>query len=153
MRLFGLPTARQVDTGLLILRLVAGTIFAAHGGQKLFVFGFAGVAGAFDQMGAPMPELTGPLNALVEFFAGLALIVGLLTRLAAVGLAIDMLGAILIVHLPNGFFAPKGVEFVLLLLAAAAPLAVTGPGAFSLDALIDRRRAPDTPAARRDRVA
>jgi putative oxidoreductase len=91
-------------------------------------------------MGAPLPELTGPLTALVEFFGGLALVFGLLTRLAGLGLAIAMLGAIMIVHLKNGFFGPNGFEFPLALLASAATVALTGAGAFSLDRLISIRR-------------
>jgi putative oxidoreductase len=134
------PAATYVDLGLLILRLVAGLIFAMHGGQKLFVFGLGGVTGAFAQMGAPLPAVTGPLVAFVETFGGLALVVGLLTRLAGLGLAIDMLGAILIVHLKNGFFLPTGIEFVLLLMAAALTLAAAGAGRYSLDALIAARR-------------
>ncbi len=136
------PAARRVDVGLAILRLVIGAVFIAHGAQKLFVFGLGGVTGAFTQMGIPLPAVTGPLVALVEFFGGIALVVGLLTRLAALGLAINMLGAILLVKLGSGFFAPKGLEFELTLLAGALALALTGAGDFSIDhAIATRRRA------------
>lgn len=140
MSLFRAPTARQLTAGLTILRVVIGAIFIAHGAQKLFVYGFAGVTGAFGQMGIPMPALVGPFIALLEFSAGIALIVGLLTRLAALGLAFNMLGAILFVHLKGGLFLPAGSEFALSLLASTAILALTGAGAFSLDALIANRR-------------
>ena len=140
MSLFRAPTARQLTAGLTILRIVIGAIFIAHGAQKLFVYGFAGVTGAFGQMGIPMPALVGPFIALLEFSAGIALIVGLLTRLAALGLAFNMLGAILFVHLKGGLFLPAGSEFALSLLASTAILALTGAGAFSLDALIANRR-------------
>lgn len=131
---------RRVDAGLAILRIVVGIIFLMHGGQKLFVYGLAGVTGAFGGMGVPLPGITGPAVAFLEFFGGIALVVGLLTRLAALGLAIDMLGAILLVHLGGGFFMPKGVEFALALLGANAALALTGAGEFSIDAVLGRRR-------------
>ena len=139
MSLFNSPSARQLNVGLTILRVVAGVIFAAHGGQKLFVYGFAGVSGAFGQMGIPMAGVVGPFVGLLEFFGGLALIVGLLTRLVGLGLAVNMLGAIVLVHLPAGFFMPNGVEFALSLLGSSALLALTGAGAYSVDAVIGRR--------------
>jgi putative oxidoreductase len=130
----------RADIGLTILRVVTGAIFVAHGAQKLFVYGVAGVTGAFQGMGIPFPGVTGPLTGLVEFLGGLALIAGLLTRLAGFGLAINMFGAIAFVHFAAGFFAPAGIEYPLALLAATAALAFIGGGRFSLDALIESRR-------------
>ena len=134
------PTSRQVDSGLALLRIITGTTFAAHGAQKLFVYGFDGVAGGFAQMVVPFPGLMGPLVGFVELFGGLALIAGLLTRLAGVGLTAVMLGAMAFVHLPAGFFLPNGYEFVLLLAASATTLAIVGAGRYSLDAQLARRR-------------
>ena len=144
MRLFRPATNPQLDLGLTILRAITGIIFAAHGGQKLFVYGFEGVTGAFGQMGVPMAGVVGPAVALLEFFGGLALVVGLLTRPVAIGLAATMLGALFLVHLPAGFFMPNGYEFVLALFGAAATLAVTGAGAWSVDARLSAARPVDS---------
>ena len=134
------PTSRQIDSGLALLRVVTGATFAAHGAQKLFVYGFDGIAGGFAQMGVPFPGIMGPLVGFVELFGGLALIAGLLTRLAGVGLTAVMLGAMAFVHLPAGFFLPNGYVFVLLLAASATTLAIVGAGRYSLDAQLARRR-------------
>jgi putative oxidoreductase len=132
-------TTSQQRLGIAILRIITGIVFTTHGYQKLFTFGIPGVQGAFTKMGAPMPTVTGPLVACLEFFGGIALIIGLLTRLVALGLAIDMISAILIVHLANGFFLPTGFEFVLMLAIASLTLAFAGPGSVSVDDMIARR--------------
>ncbi len=132
--------SRRVDAGLLVLRVAIGIVFLLHGGQKLFVFGFSGVTGFFGHIGVPMPGITGPLAGIVELLAGGALVIGLLTRLAALGLAIDMLGAILILRLHAGFFLPAGGEFELTLLAANVAIAIAGAGYYSTDRVIAERR-------------
>ena len=134
------PAAARFDVALAVLRAVIGTVFIAHGGQKLVVFGLAGVAGAFGSMGIPLAGIVGPAVALVEFVGGLALVFGLLTRISAAALAVVMTGAVLLVHLPAGFFAPNGIEFSLTLFAASVALALTGAGRFSVDATLARRR-------------
>jgi putative oxidoreductase len=139
MTIFETTRERQASAGLAVLRAVVGAVFIAHGAQKLFVFGLAGVTGAFGQMGVPFAEVVGPAVALLEFFGGLALVAGLLTRPVAVLLASTMLGALVLVHLPAGFFLPDGYEFVLTLLGGAAALAVTGGGAYSADAVLAGR--------------
>ena len=139
MSLFQTASRRQLDTALTVLRVVLGVTFILHGGQKLFVYGLDGVAGSFGQMGIPAAAFLGPLVAFVEFFGGIAIVLGLLTRLAAFGVGATMVGAILTVHLKQGFFNPGGVEFPLALLASAIALVLTGAGAYSLDAAIAQR--------------
>ncbi len=125
--------------GITVLRLAVGIVFLMHGGQKLFILGFAGVAAFMGSLGIPAPALAGPLVALVEFLGGLALLLGLRARWAAALLAMDMLVAILTVHLPNGFFLPKGFEFAMTLLAANLALVFLGSGEASVDSLLQRR--------------
>jgi putative oxidoreductase len=136
MFLFRTSSPRQLSLGLAALRITAGTVFMAHGYAKLFTFGFAGVSGMFGHMGVPFPGVTGPLIAVLEFFGGIALVIGLLTRLAALGFALDMIGAILFVKLKGGF---SGYELERLLVGASVTLALTGAGQFSVDALIAGR--------------
>ena len=147
MFLFRSPSSRQLSIGLAILRVAVAAVFINHGRQKLFVYGFAGVTGAFTQIGVPFPGVMGPLIGLLEFFGGIALMVGFLTRLLGVAFALDMLGAILLVQLKKGF---SGYEFEFLLLGASAALFLTGAGRFSVDAFLAGRGKPLVPE---DRVA
>lgn len=131
---------RQQGIGLAIVRIITGIIFIAHGYQKLFVFGLAGVTEGFTKMGVLLPSVSAPLVTMLEFFGGIGLVIGLLTRLIALGLAIDMLGAIFLVHLANGFFLPTGYEFALMLMVASLALFLGGPGRLSIDEMIANRR-------------
>jgi putative oxidoreductase len=137
MVLFRSPSPRQLSLGLAALRIAVATIFIRHGAQKLFVYGFAGVTGAFTQMGVPCPGVMGPLIGVLEFFGGIALAMGFLTRLLAVGFVLDMLGAILLVQLKRGF---SGYELEFLLLGSSVALLLTGAGRFSVDALLAARQ-------------
>src|SRR6266702_2283898 len=125
-------TGKFQSCGIAVLRIVVGVVFLMHGYQKLFKFGFHGVAGMFSHMGIPMPGFFAVVVTLVEFVGGILLITGLATRIPAALLAIEMLVAIFTVHIKNGFFSP-GVEFPLTLLAAAICLALAGGGAASLE--------------------
>lgn len=131
------------NTATAILRLVLGVVFFAHGAQKMFGwfggFGFSGTMGFFTgTMHIPAPLAF--LAIAAEFFGGLGLILGLLTRIAAFGITVNMLVAIATVHGPVGFFMNwngtqkgEGFEYHLLVLAITAFLMIRGAGAFSID--------------------
>jgi putative oxidoreductase len=138
---FRSPSSRSASFGLAVLRIAVAAVFINHGYQKLFGFGLAGVSDAFTHMGVPMPGVMGPLIAFLEFFGAIPLLLGFLTRPLAFLFACDMLGAILLVQLKNGF-AHYELEF--LLCAASVALLLTGAGTYSVDAAIARRGAPVT---------
>lgn len=133
-------TQRQMEIGLGILRIATGLVFAAHGYQKFFTMGIDGTTGFFTSLGIPLPGITAILIATLELAGGLALAAGLLTRLIAIPLALDMAGAIFFFH--RGFFVPKGIEFVGILMVSAIALAIGGPGAFSIDGMLGRGSGP-----------
>ena len=128
-----------MDTGLLIARLVFGTVIAAHGAQKLFGwfggYGIAGTGSFFESLGFRPGRLLAAAAGLGETASGLLLVAGLF---GPVGPAL-MLSVMIVassVHWNNGLFAMKdGIELPLLYSAGAVALALTGYGAYSLDAL------------------
>ena len=131
-------TPKQIDLGLAVLRVVTGLVFAAHGYQKFFIMGIEGTTGFFTQLGVPLPGIAAILVATLELAGGIAVVLGIFTRLIAVPLAIDMASAILFFHAKNGFFVPAGIEFVMTLMAASIALALAGPGSPSLDRMMSR---------------
>jgi len=143
--------ATSSSRSLTLLRAVLGTVMFAHGAQKLLGwfggYGFDATIGFFGQaLGIPAPVAM--LVVIAEFFGGLGLISGFLTRLSAAGVAAVMAGAVYFTHLPNGFFmnwsgqqAGEGYEYHLLVAAMAGALAVLGGGWASIDSLVAGRLA------------
>lgn len=136
-------TATDDAMAITILRVVLGIVFFAHGAQKMLGwfggYGFTGTM-AFFTGTMHIPAFFAFLAMAAEFFGGLGLILGLLTRLAAFGIAVNMLVAVVMVHSQFGFFANwsgsqkgEGYEYHLLTLAMCAFLIIKGGGAVSVD--------------------
>jgi putative oxidoreductase len=134
------------DPTLALMRVVLGVVFFAHGAQKMLGwfggFGFFGTMAMFTQR-LGIPAVFAFLAIAAEFFGGLGLIVGLLSRIAALGIACNMAVAIALVHARNGFFMNwygtqrgEGFEFHLLVLALAVTVIVRGGGFFSIDRVL-----------------
>jgi putative oxidoreductase len=131
----------MIALGLLVLRLVLGLILAAHGAQKLFGWwggtGMTGWTGAMTRMRIRPAAPWAWMSALAEFVGGLLVAIGFLNPLGSFAIAGSMLVAITLVHWPKGFWTTKGgYEFNLLIIAAAAAVAIAGPGAYSLDSAL-----------------
>ena len=121
----------------ILLRLAFGFLFLAHGWQKVFQYTIEGTTAAFGQMGVPAAGLIAPVAATLEIVGGAAIILGLLTRVFAGLLGLQMVAALFMVHAPAGVFVENGgFELVLALAAGALALFLVGPGRISLDALI-----------------
>jgi putative oxidoreductase len=129
----------STSLGLTVLRVVLGVVFIAHGAQK-FAQGLSEVSQGFAGMGVPLAEVAAPLVAGIELVGGVLLVLGIASRAVAVLLAVDMVVAGALAHLPNGFFSQDGgIEYVLVLAAGSIAVALTGPGRYSVDALVMRR--------------
>lgn len=127
----------------LILRIITGIILSAHGSQKLFGwfggYGLEGVGKWMDSVGLHPGYLMALLSGSVEFFGGIALMLGLFTRIAGISTSILLAVAIVFVHLNNGLFLTNnGFEFALALLAATITLTIEGSGKFSIDNIIKK---------------
>lgn len=129
-----------------LIRVTLGGIMFGHGAQKVLGwfggYGLKGTTGYLTSIGIPLPVAY--LVCFTEFLGGIALVLGLLTRLAALGVAVVMVGAVVKVHLPNGFFMNwdltpgkgHGFETNLALLAMALACVIAGGGALSIDRLL-----------------
>lgn len=134
----------KAGTAALILRVPVGLILAAHGAQKLFGWfggnGLAGTAQWLSSMGMEPGLLMAVLAGGAEFFGGLALVLGLMTRPAALVAAFTMLVAIFSVHIGNGLFAADGgYEYALVLMVALIALAIQGGGYLSMDKALSEK--------------
>lgn len=126
-----------MDLGLLIIRLVIGLTMAGHGAQKLFGWfgghGIKGTGGFFESIGIKPGTTMAVLAGLSELVGGLLFAAGVFTPVAALLIVVTMLVAIVKVHWKNGFWVTEGgIEYNLILIAAAVGVALTGPGAYSL---------------------
>jgi len=142
-------TATSNDGAITILRLVLGLVFFAHGAQRMLGwlggYGFSGTMAFFTGM-MHIPAPFAFLAIAAEFFGGLGLIFGFLTRIAAFGISVNMLVAILMVHHQFGFFMNwtgaqkgEGYEYHLLVLAIATFLMIRGAGAASIDRMLSAK--------------
>ena len=132
----------DLDQVLFCVRIAAGIIFVAHGAQKLFgAFGGPGLDAIVQMMGS-----IGYLVAIGEFFGGLGLIFGVLSRFSAAALIVIMLGAIAKVHWPNGFFLGErpGYEFNLALIGLLVPVLIAGPGRLAVGRMLPLPKTPNT---------
>ncbi len=130
-----------MDTGLLLIRLVFGLVMAAHGSQKLFGwfggYGIAGTGGFFETIGFRPGKLFATLAGLSEFGGGLLLALGFLGPIGPALVLSVMIVAAVTAHWGKGLFATSGgIEVPLLYASAASGLALTGPGRYSVDALV-----------------
>jgi len=146
----------DLDRTFTLLRFVLGTVFFVHGAQKMLGWyggaGFDATMSMFSE-GMNIPAPLAFLAIATEFFGSLALILGLLGRLAGVAILVEMMVAVFLVHLPFGFFmnwtgtqGGEGFEYHLLAIAIALTIAVKGAGAWSLDYALDRRLGRPTAA-------
>jgi putative oxidoreductase len=139
-------TKSEGSLSALPLRLIAGLIFTAHGAQKLFAwfggYGLEGTGQWMESIGLAPGYLMALMAGSAEFFGGLFLIVGFLTRPTSFVLAITMVVAVFFVHIDNGLFmSNNGYEFGLALFAISISLIFSGAGKLSLDNALAQRLA------------
>lgn len=121
---------------ILLLRLILGAVVFAHGAKKLPGWfggsGFNATLNSFEE-NLGIPPILGFLAIISEFFGGMFLALGLLTRISALAIGITMAVAVFSVHWADGFFLPRGIEFALTLMIISIVIFFSGPGKFSLD--------------------
>ena len=128
------------DVALLLSRIAIGFVLLAHGWQKYSDYTLDGTTAAFGDMGVPAPAAAALFATVVEIVGGIALVAGLLTPVAAALNIVNLVGALVIVHVTNGVFVDNGgYELVLALIAGLIVVLVLGAGRFSADELLARR--------------
>lgn len=138
--LFTLPAPIR-DAGLLLARALLGAVLIAHGWQKLHTNGIDATTAMFDKMSVPAPHASAWFAALTELIGGGMLVLGVLTPLAGLLVAVDLAGAWWFVHRSYGVFVDEsGWELVAALGLAAFVFALVGPGRWSVDGLLNRLR-------------
>ena len=145
--MFKLLLGTNAGWGMLVLRLGLGIVFFAHGSQKVMGwFGGPGLTAAYNMfVGMGIPGVFAALDIIAEFFGAIGLILGFLTRVAALGIAVVMVVAVAMVHWPIGFFmnwfgkmpaGAEGFEYHILAFSIALALVIEGGGRLSLDRAI-----------------
>lgn len=132
---------KTTGLGLLIIRVAFGLIMIAHGLLKFAVGGLPGSQAYLAELGVPAAPIFGVLLPFAEVILGGLVVIGLLTRISALVLAVISVGAIFLVHLQNGFFVTEGgFEFVALLAAVGVGIALTGAGSLAIDSIFSKKR-------------
>lgn len=128
------------DVALLLARVALGFVLLAHGWQKYDEYTLDGTTAAFTDLGVPAPGAAALFATVVELVGGAALVLGLLTPVAAALNVVNLLGALVLVHVSNGVFVDDGgYELVLALIAGLLLVLALGAGRFSIDELLARR--------------
>ena len=137
-------SAWSTDTGLLLIRVMLGVVFLYHGWDKLANAGIDGFAGYLDSLGVPLPMLNAWMAVAAEIIGGLALVLGVGVRFAAVPLTITMLVAAFVAH--GGAFDVRnnGMEYPLTLAVISAALIFLGAGRLTVIPVLRRFRTPST---------
>jgi putative oxidoreductase len=136
------------DIALLLVRLVLGVVLIAHGWQKLMTKGIDATTEGFAAIGIPAAPVAAVFVIVVEVLGGILVVVGAATALVGVLVALEMLGAVLFVHIGSGVFVSEGGwELAGLVGASALALAAVGSGRLSVDQAVSRRRRPATAVA------
>jgi putative oxidoreductase len=126
----------NLDLGMLVIRLMVGVIGFYHGSQKLFSMfggpGLKGFSGMLEGMNVPLPQVSAALAGGAEFFGGILIALGLVSRIGAFFLAFTMAVAVGMVHWKNGFSGQGGFEYPLLILVICLGIMIGGPGKYAI---------------------